>query len=44
MDRLKPQSNGSLYSKTVIVALAVDRWAVNFGTATGGPVRAAVLK
>ena len=31
---LKPQSNGPLYSSTVIGTLAVDRWAVKFGTAT----------
>jgi len=35
MGRLKPQSNGSLYSNTVIGALAVDGWAVTFGTARG---------
>ena len=29
----KPQSNGPSYSNTVIVALAVDGWAVTFGTA-----------
>jgi len=28
MGKLKPQSNGPLYSKTVIGALAVDGWAV----------------
>jgi len=30
---LKPQSNGPLYSNTVIGTLAVDGWAVTFGTA-----------
>jgi len=30
---LKPQSNGLSYSKTVIGTLAVDGWAVTFGTA-----------
>jgi len=30
---LKPQSNGSLYRNTVIGTLAVDGWAVTFGTA-----------
>jgi len=37
---LKPQSNGPLYSNTVIGTLAVDGWAVTFGTARrglGGP-------
>ena len=29
----RPQSNGPSYSNTVIVALAVDGWAVTFGTA-----------
>ena len=29
---LKPQSNGPLYSNTVIGNLAVDGWAVTFGT------------
>jgi len=33
MDTLKPQSNGPLYSNTVIGTLAVDGWAVTFGTA-----------
>ena len=32
-DTLKPQSNGPLYSNTVIGTLAVDGWAVIFGTA-----------
>jgi len=31
--RLKPQSNGLSYSNTVIGTLAVDGWAVTFGTA-----------
>ena len=30
---LKPQSNGPSYSNTVIGTLAVDEWAVTFGTA-----------
>ena len=30
---LKPQNNGLLYSSTVISTLAVDGWAVAFGTA-----------
>ena len=30
---VKPQSNGPLYSNTVISTLAVDGWAVTFGTA-----------
>jgi len=33
MGTLKPQSNGPLYSNTVIVTLAVDGWAVAFSTA-----------
>jgi len=33
---LKLQSNGPLYSNTVIGTLAVDRWAVIFGTARRG--------
>jgi len=33
---LKPQSNGPLYSNTVIGTLAVDRWAVTFGTRRKG--------
>ena len=33
---LKPQSNGPLYSNTVIDTLAVDGWAVTFGTARRG--------
>ena len=33
MGKLKPQSNGPLYSNTVIGTLAVDGWAVTFGTA-----------
>ena len=36
MDTLKPQSNGSLYSNTVIGTLAVDWWADTFGTARRG--------
>ena len=30
---LKPRSNGPLYGNTVIGTLAVDGWAVTFGTA-----------
>jgi len=33
MGTLKPQSNGPLYNNTVIATLAVDGWAVTFGTA-----------
>ena len=33
---LKPQSNGPLYSNTVIGTLAVDGWAVTFGTVRRG--------
>ena len=33
---LKPQSNGPLYSDTVIGTWAVDGWAVTFGTARRG--------
>ena len=36
MSTLKPQSNGPLYSNTVIGTLAVDGWAVTFGTAKRG--------
>jgi len=36
MGTLKPQSNGPLYSNTVIGTPAVDGWAVTFGTATMG--------
>jgi len=36
MGTLKPQSNGPLYSSTVIRTLAVDVWAVTFGTASSG--------
>jgi len=36
MSRLKPHSNGPLYSNTVIGTLAVDEWAVTFGTARRG--------
>ena len=34
---LKLQSNGPLYSNTVIGTLAVDGWAVTFGTARRAP-------
>ena len=33
---LKPQSNGPLYSNTVIGTLAVDGWAVTFNAARRG--------
>jgi len=33
---LKPQSNGPSYSNTAIGTLAVDGWAVTFGTARRG--------
>ena len=33
---LKPHSSGPLYSNTVIGTLAVDGWAVTFGTARRG--------
>ena len=36
MGTLKPQSNGPSYSNTVIGTLAVDGWAVTFGTAMRG--------
>ena len=36
MGTLKPQSNGQLYSNTLIGTLAVDGWAVTFGTARRG--------
>jgi len=41
MNTLKPQRNGPLYDNTVIGILAVDGWAVTFGTARRGPARAA---
>jgi len=33
---IKPQSNGPLFSNTVIGTLAVDGWAVTFGRARRG--------
>jgi len=36
MGTLNPESNGPLYSNTVIGTLAVDRWADTFGTARSG--------
>jgi len=36
MGTLKPQSNGPLYSNTLIGTLAVDGWTVTFGTARRG--------
>jgi len=41
---LKPQSNGPSYSNAVIDTLAVDGWAVTFGTARRGLGRAAGRK
>jgi len=38
MGTLKPQSNGPLYSNTVIGTLAVDGWAATFDTARRGVV------
>jgi len=40
MGTLKQQNNGPLYSNTVIGTLAVDWWAVTFGTARRGLGRA----
>jgi len=36
MGTLKPQCRGPLYSNTVIGTLAIDGWAVTFGTASRG--------
>jgi len=36
MGTLKAQSNGPLYSNMVIGTLAVDGWAVSFGTVRSG--------
>jgi len=36
MGTLKPQSDGPLYSNTVIGTLAVDGWAVTFGRTRRG--------
>ena len=36
MGKSKPQSNGPLYSDTVIGTLAADGWAVTFGTVGRG--------
>jgi len=36
MGQLKPQSNGPLYNNTMIGTLAIDGWAVTFGTARTG--------
>ena len=36
MGTLKPQSNGPLYSNAATGTLAVDGWAVTFGTARRG--------
>jgi len=36
MGTLKLQSNGPIYSNTLIGTLAVDEWAVTFGTARRG--------
>ena len=46
MSTLKPHNNGPLYSNTVICTLAVDGWAVTFGTAMralGGAAAAQAL-
>ena len=40
MATLKPQSNRPLYINTVIGTLAVDGWAVTFGTVRRGLDRA----
>ena len=39
MGILKPHGNGPLYRNTVIGTLAVDGWAVTFGTARRGRPR-----
>ena len=36
MGTLKPQSNGPSYSSMVIGTLAIDGWAVTFGTVRRG--------
>jgi len=36
MGTIKPQSNGPLHSNAVMGTLAVDGWAVTFGTARRG--------
>ena len=36
MSTLKPQSNGLLYSDTLIGTLAVDGWAITLGTSRRG--------
>jgi len=36
MGTLKPQRNGPLYTNTIIGTLAVDGWAVTFGTVSRG--------
>jgi len=36
MSAIKLQSNGSLYSNTVICTLAFDGWTITFGTARRG--------
>ena len=41
MGTLKPQSNGPLYSNTLIGTLVVDGWAVTHLVQEGGPGRAA---
>ena len=41
MGTLKPQSNGPLYSNTVIGTFAVDGWAVTFWYSEEGPGLAA---
>jgi len=39
MDASKLHSNGPLYSNTVTGTLAIDGWAVTFGTVRSGPAR-----
>jgi len=38
MGTFKPQSKGPLYINTVIGTLAVDGWAVTFGTFNSPPI------
>ena len=41
---IKPQSNGQLYSNTVIGTLVVDGWSVTFGTVRLWPAQALLLE
>jgi len=43
MGTLKPQTNGPLYSSTVIYTLAVNGWTVTFGTARRGIRRGTII-